>query len=209
MKHNKPKTFEDALSLSRRTILKLAKSLQSQSSLIDKDDLISCGMLGLFQCWKKFKPNETTKFSTYAYFRIKGAMLDEIRKNQIHKRNLIDKVRKIENNTYEESNKNLEKSNVLYMASFKNISTQNVELRDQNHKTPMKKLIDKEKTHKIQNAISYLENDEQTVLDFRYHKEMKLKEVGQRLNLSEARIHQIQKDAINKLKDILDEDVAS
>lgn len=206
MKHLKPKTFEDALDLSRRTIIKLAKSLENHSPYLDKDDLISCGMMGLFQCWKKFEPNETTKFSTFAYFRIKGAMLDEIRKNQIHKRNLIEKVKKIENN--QSLKKNECKDNVLYLASFKNISSSELEIKDNNSKTPILSLIEKEKSHKINHAINSLEQDEISVINFRYHQELKLKEVGEKLNLSEARVHQIQKGAIIKLKDIIDEDLA-
>lgn len=207
MIHNKPKTFEDALDLSRRTIINLAKSLQNNSPYLEKDDLISCGMLGLFQCWKKFKPNETTKFSTFAYFRIKGAMLDEIRKNQIHKRNLIEKVKKIENNESLKENEN--KDNVLYMASYKNVSSNEIEIKDNSLKTPVKSLMEKEKNLKVNKAINLLENEEIKVINFRYQEDMKLREVGQRLNLSEARVHQIQKGAIIKLKDILDEDLAS
>tara|TARA_B100001971_G_C18268036_1_gene596454 strand:- start:27120 stop:27749 length:630 start_codon:yes stop_codon:yes gene_type:complete len=208
MKYSKPKTFEDALSISRRTILNLAKSLEVRSPYVDKDDLISCGMLGLFQCWKKFKPNETTKFSTFAYFRIKGAMLDEVRKNQIHKRNLIEKVKRIENETFDETEETMPMNNVLYMASFKNVSSNDLEVKDQSNKTPMSTLIENEKNTKVKKAISYLANDEQKVLNFRYRQELKLKEVGKRLNLSEARIHQIQREALNKLRDILDEDLA-
>lgn len=46
---------------------------------INKDDLISCGVLGLIDAVDKFDPGRAIMFKTYAEFRIKGAMLDELR----------------------------------------------------------------------------------------------------------------------------------
>lgn len=208
MKYLKPKTFEEALNVTKHTIKRLAKGLQNSSAYVDYDDLFSCGMIGLFQCYEKFEDNETTKFTTFAYFRIKGSMIDEIRKNQIHKRTLMDKLKVInenEDNFYTDENA----QNILYLASYNNISTQNIELKDNNSVNHINSLIKKEKDKKLHKAINNLETDEINVLKYRYQDELKLREVGKVLNLSEARIHQIQRTAINKLKYILDEDIAS
>lgn len=55
---------------------RLASRLPSQVSL---DDLISCGIIGLIDAIDKFDMNKNVQFKTYAEFRIKGAMLDELR----------------------------------------------------------------------------------------------------------------------------------
>lgn len=55
---------------------RIAMRLPSHISL---DDLVSAGMLGLLDAIKKFDPNKNISFRTYAEFRIKGAILDELR----------------------------------------------------------------------------------------------------------------------------------
>lgn len=55
---------------------RLAARLPSHVSI---DDLISCGIIGLIDAIDKFNPAKNVQFKTYAEFRIKGAMLDELR----------------------------------------------------------------------------------------------------------------------------------
>jgi RNA polymerase sigma factor for flagellar operon FliA len=55
---------------------RLAARLPAQVSL---DDLISCGIIGLIDAINKFDLSKNVQFKTYAEFRIKGAMLDELR----------------------------------------------------------------------------------------------------------------------------------
>ena len=56
--------------------VRLATRLPSHVAL---DDLISCGTIGLIDAIEKFNPEKKVQFKTYAEFRIKGAMLDELR----------------------------------------------------------------------------------------------------------------------------------
>ncbi len=46
---------------------------------VDFDDLVSAGLIGLMQALERYKPEKGFKFKTYAEFRIRGAMLDELR----------------------------------------------------------------------------------------------------------------------------------
>jgi RNA polymerase sigma factor for flagellar operon FliA len=55
---------------------RLASRLPAQVSL---DDLISCGIIGLIDAINKFDVSKNVQFKTYAEFRVKGAMLDELR----------------------------------------------------------------------------------------------------------------------------------
>ena len=48
-------------------------------SNIDIDDLISAGVIGLMDAIEKYDPSRDNKFKTYAEFRIRGAILDELR----------------------------------------------------------------------------------------------------------------------------------
>src|SRR5690554_1399472 len=97
MTKKKHYTWEEALERCMPTILKLAAQFASiPNAVVDKDDLINCGLMGLMEARKNYTNDKATKFTTFAYFRIRGSMLDEIRRYQPHKRNVIEKQKKIE-----------------------------------------------------------------------------------------------------------------
>lgn len=65
-------------------------------SNIDIDDLISAGVIGLMDAIEKYDPTRDNKFKTYAEFRIRGAILDELRSQDWVPRSVRDKAKKIE-----------------------------------------------------------------------------------------------------------------
>ena len=70
-------------------------------SNVDIDDLISAGVIGLMDAIEKYDPSRDNKFKTYAEFRIRGAILDELRSQDWVPRSVRDKAKKIEK-TYAE-----------------------------------------------------------------------------------------------------------
>ena len=72
---------------------KIASRLPSN---IELDDLISCGVIGLMDAIKKFDPGRDNKFKTYAEFRIRGAMYDELRAQDWVPRSVREKAKKLE-----------------------------------------------------------------------------------------------------------------
>jgi RNA polymerase sigma factor for flagellar operon FliA len=70
-------------------------------SNIDIDDLISAGVIGLMDAIEKYDPSRDNKFKTYAEFRIRGSILDELRSQDWVPRSVRDKAKKIEK-TYAE-----------------------------------------------------------------------------------------------------------
>ncbi|MCB9061184.1 MAG: FliA/WhiG family RNA polymerase sigma factor [Halobacteriovoraceae bacterium] len=72
---------------------KIASRLPSN---IELDDLISCGVIGLMDAIEKFDPSRDNKFKTYAEFRIRGAILDELRAQDWVPRSVREKVKLIE-----------------------------------------------------------------------------------------------------------------
>jgi len=65
-------------------------------SNVDIDDLISAGVIGLIDAIEKYDPCRDNKFKTYAEFRIRGAILDELRSQDWVPRSVRDKAKKIE-----------------------------------------------------------------------------------------------------------------
>jgi RNA polymerase sigma factor for flagellar operon FliA len=63
---------------------------------ISVDDLISAGVIGLMEALKKFDPEKRVKFRTYAEFRIKGAMLDQMRSMDWVSRSVRQKAAQLE-----------------------------------------------------------------------------------------------------------------
>lgn len=64
-------------------------------SFMNIDDMKSAGMLGLFDAAKRFDPSKNIKFKTFAEYRIRGAILDEMRKLDWFSRSLRDKQNRV------------------------------------------------------------------------------------------------------------------
>ncbi len=64
---------------------------------VDRDDLYSVGLVGLLQSLRNFDPACGTSFETYARMRIRGAMLDELRRMDWMPRTIHEKARRIQN----------------------------------------------------------------------------------------------------------------
>lgn len=65
-------------------------------SNIELDDLISCGVIGLMDAIDKFDPSRDNKFKTYAEFRVRGAILDELRAQDWVPRSVREKAKLVE-----------------------------------------------------------------------------------------------------------------
>jgi RNA polymerase sigma factor for flagellar operon FliA len=72
---------------------KIASRLPSN---IEVDDLISCGVIGLMDAIEKFDPSRDNKFKTYAEFRIRGSILDELRSQDWVPRSVREKAKQVE-----------------------------------------------------------------------------------------------------------------
>lgn len=62
---------------------------------VSRDDIRSLGLMGLYDALEKFEPARDLKFDTYASFRIRGAILDGLRKEDWLPRSTRDKAKKL------------------------------------------------------------------------------------------------------------------
>lgn len=149
---------------------KIASRLPSN---IEVDDLISCGVIGLMDAIEKFDPTRDNKFKTYAEFRIRGAILDELRAQDWVPRSIREKAKlverayaKLESNlgrpaTDEEMCKELQCSQDEFydlLNKSKSISLLNIDESatfNRGDKKLMAGLMDSDRASNPYNAVSY------------------------------------------------------
>lgn len=194
-----------------------------------KDDLKSLGLFGLYDALEKFDPSRDLKFDTYASFRIRGAILDGLRKEDWLPRGTREKAKKIDA-TVEKLEQKLMRNvtapdiaeelsiseaevhsivcegffaNVLSMEEHAKNSDREIlhaPLRDEKTITPEEFVLKQELLKQLEKSISRLNDKEQLVLSLFYKEELTLTEIGQVMELSTSRISQIHSKAIFKLK---------
>jgi len=200
---------------------------------VNREDLKSLGFMGLVDALKKFDPSRDLKFDTYASFRIRGAILDGLRKEDWLPRGTRERAKKIETKIEEMEQRYLrhvtaeEVANELGLSEgevqqalnehfFANILSmdEHVEekddyegksfiLKDEKIVTPEEEFLKGELIQELTEQISKLTEKEQLVLSLFYHEELTLTEIGEVLKLSTSRISQIHSKAIFKLKNQL------
>ncbi len=91
--HTENALVEQYLSLVRAVLGRLAMTLPEH---VDQDDLNSAGLVGLLQALRNYDPACGTSFETYARVRIRGAMLDELRRMDWVPRTVHEKTRRVQ-----------------------------------------------------------------------------------------------------------------
>src|SRR5438874_1206441 len=89
----KDKLIMEYAPLIRFIAQKIAVRLPSN---IEFDDLVSSGVIGLMDAIDKYDPTRDNKFKTYAEFRIRGAILDELRAQDWVPRSVREKAKQLE-----------------------------------------------------------------------------------------------------------------
>lgn len=203
---------------------------------VSRDDLTSLGMMGLFDALNKFDINRDLKFDTYASFRVRGAIIDGLRKEDWLPRSAREKAKKLESQieyleqklmrhaTPEELAEHLEMSvdevyQIAHEQFFSNILSINEQqdqdetdgkafsIRDNNMRTPEQEMVQSELLADLARNIQKLNEKEQLVLSLFYTEEMTLTEIGEMLDLSTSRISQIHSKALFKLRNLLSTEI--
>ncbi|HET7578460.1 MAG TPA: FliA/WhiG family RNA polymerase sigma factor [Bacillales bacterium] len=197
---------------------------------VDADELKSHGLMGLFDALNKFDPGRDLKFDTYASFRIRGAILDGLRKEDWMPRSLREKVRKIDGATdrlqqeymrpvtpkevaeeigYREEEVVAAQSesflaNVLSMDDdhSRDDGIMNISIEDKKTALPEKELMKEETIAHLTDTIKTLNQKEQLVISLFYYEGLTLTEIGRVLELSTSRISQIHSKALFRLKKV-------
>lgn len=193
---------------------------------VQQDDLIQAGMIGLLESLRNYDATQGASFQTYARIRIRGAMLDEIRKNDwaprsVHRkaRMVAEVVKEIENRTGRDARdqeiaEGLEVTLPEYHRLLQDASSHRVfsydELNVESHGTPggltqnvqgpLEGLQSADFKRSLADAIAGLPERERLVMTLYYDEELNLREIGSILGVSESRICQIHSQAVIRLQ---------
>lgn len=196
------------------------------ASKIEYDDLVSYGIIGLIDSIDKFDIKKNVKFETYAQIRIKGSIIDNVRKLDWVPRTLRrkskeiqDAIKKLENELgYTPTNQQIAKELGLPLkelegllsdvanfniSSLEEMLSNTSELFTYNHndiETPEQAFESEEIKKILVEAIENLKKNESMVISLYYYEELTYKEIGHIMNLSESRISQIHSKAILNIK---------
>ena len=226
---NFDKLIQDYATLVKRIAHHLKGRLPSS---VQVDDLIQSGMIGLIEAARKYEPSKGASFETYAGIRIRGAMLDEIRKGDwaprsVHRnsRRIADAIRYVEGQTgrdaqdhevadslemsLDEYHHHLQDGAGSRLFSFEELldqqSEREGELVNPNQTSPLDGLASDKFKMQLADAISKLPEREQLVMALYYDEELNLKEIGAVLEVSESRVSQIHSQAALRLRARLSE----
>lgn len=190
------------------------------------DDLIQSGMIGLLEAAKNFDGSKGASFETFAGIRIRGAMLDEIRKGDwtprsVHKnsRAITEAISLVEKETGRDArdveiaaklnvnindyHQMLNEVNVGKLIGIEDLGvSEDVINTDQNkgNDSPLEDLMQGAFQKALAYAITTLPEREAIVLSLYYDEELNLREIGEVLEVSESRVSQIHSQAMLKLK---------
>ena len=200
---------------------------------VEVDDLIQSGMIGLLDAAKHYSANKGANFETYAGIRIRGAMLDEVRKSDwtprsVHRnmREMADVIRKIEN----EKGQDASPSDIAQALGVTDggisqagagrgelpavqLRSDELERRRVESRGPcpgraaraLRPYRGCGLSQRPGRAIGGLPEREKLVLSLYYDEDMNLREIGEVLEVSESRVCQIHGQALVRLRSRLSE----
>ncbi len=170
---------------------------------IDFDELVNTGIIGLMKAIDRYDKDKA-KFSTYAYIKIRGEILDYLRSLDVMPRSMREKIK--EENI--EEGKNLPLSKTAIMVSIeKAIVSGDEEFRlidtlSSDRISPEEEVIKEDIKEKLLQAIDTLNEKEKITLQMLFFEERPLHDVAEVLNVSVSRVSQIKSEAVKKLKKI-------
>ncbi len=195
------------------------------------DDLIQVGMIGLLDASQHYDASRGAAFTTYATIRIRGAMLDELRRNDwapksVHKkhRDLMKVVSAIETKTGREAKPKavaaemgitldeyfglIQETNTCRIINFVDLGADDDSMRDTSNISPLNPVEGMQKQQfreQLVAAINILPKREKLIVSLYYDEELNLREIGEVLDVSESRISQLLGQAHLRMRKFISE----
>ncbi|WZL74870.1 FliA/WhiG family RNA polymerase sigma factor [Clostridiaceae bacterium 35-E11] len=228
----KDKKIKDQLIIKYVELVKIiaGRLYNNYGNNVEFEDLVSYGIFGLLDAIDKFDLTKNVKFETYAYIRIRGAIIDQLRILDWVPRSVRQKHKKIEDAYKSIENKFGRSANDQEVAEILNISLEelngilseihsfsivsleekisnntNFSIADEYvHNEPQSYFEQEEIKQILLNTLETLSEREKKIISLYYYSELTYKEISSILGVSESRISQLHTKAIIKLRKKLD-----
>lgn len=222
-----PKTHTQMVEAHASLVKRIACHLINRlPASVQLEDLIQAGMIGLLEASRNYDECQGASFETYAGIRIRGSMLDEIRKNDwaprsVHRkaRMVAEAVREIENNVGRDARdteiadslemslqdyyKILQDNSYHKVLSFEDLGIGDesiLETMSDNAPGILDGLQREDMQGLLSDAIATLPERERLVMALYYDEELNLREIGAVMGVSESRVSQIHSQAVIRLQ---------
>jgi len=213
----------------KRIVQRIATHLPAS---VDVEDLMNVGVIGLIQAVDRYDPKRDNKFMTYAIFRIKGAVLSELRSRDFLSRSSRRKLRELDQVSQrleqrlgrsvddaevaeelgigiEEFHRTKQMSTISFV-SFEELGVSSKDEKEKlmtclvhNEEDALSQTRFKELKTALARAIEQLPEKERMVISLYYLDELTMKEIGEVLSITESRVSQIHSQAVTRLRNKL------
>ena len=183
---------------------------------VEYDDLVSYGIFGLIDAIDKFDSMKEVKFETYASLRIRGSILDQIRKMDWIPRTIRQKQKKIDaamkeietttgraaTDDFADWQSQMKITGVVSLNEFMESGSEiPAEQHNQHRFEEPEEVIEKEELREVLGqALELLTEKEKKVILLYYYEDLTLKEISNVLEVSESRVSQLHTRALQKMK---------
>ena len=200
---------------------------------VEYEDLCSYGIFGLIDAIDKFDAMKEVKFETYASLRIRGSILDQIRKMDWIPRTIRQRQKQIDSimkeieatkgrpatddeiakglgitlDEYSEIQSQMKITGVVSLNEFMETGAEvpSEQTTQYRFETPEEAVDRVELKQKLTDALALLTEKEQKVVTLYYYEDLTLKEIANLLEVSESRVSQLHTKALQKMKNIMGE----
>ncbi len=195
---------------------------------VEYDDLVSYGIFGLIDAIDKFDSCKEVKFETYASLRIRGAILDQIRKMdwiprtvRKRQRDISNAIKDIESRTgrtatdeeiskelgitseeYDDWQSQMKVTNVISLDEFTESGGSEISESStvSRYELPEEAIEKEELKLMLKESLDQLTEKERQVILMYYYEDLTLKEISNVLDVSESRVSQLHTKALGKMK---------
>lgn len=196
---------------------------------VDREDLVNIGVIGLSEAMDRYDPYFGIKFETYAIPRIRGAIIDELRKQDWIPRSLrskSNKIRKAVEELEQSCHGNVSDQKVAsylgisedeyyyWQSQLKQTAMMSLDkpnpnyddhnlyeaIEDKTTNNPVENIEDDEMKKLLAKIIKKLPEKARLAITLYYYEKLTFKEIGNILNVSESRISQIHSETIDRMR---------
>jgi RNA polymerase sigma factor for flagellar operon FliA len=221
-------TTEELVQSCMSLVHHLARQYTSQNSSLSLEDLVSEGYVGLVQASQKFEEGRGVKFSTFATSRIRGAMMDSLRREMPLSRPMAERVAQYASLSEQVSagtgreptanevarSLNLSPAKAVEVMRMRTLRLSSLDAQvDEQHQdiadeeeTPEEQVVQTVLHEELRGHVARLTPRDREIIQRIYWLRQKHSQVAIDLGISESRVSQLQTRALGQLRRMLESD---